>query len=342
MLINHAILASFCVPSFNRPIELKRLLESIDFNNDAFNCEILIAEDCSPARESVIQTVNRFIQSSRYNVRLILNESNFGYDKNIRNLIGHARGEFVIFMGDDDSFIPLKLDSYLTFLQQNSLLGYVLRPHLVSDINGGYVKHRYFRDTIFFEPGDDSVIQLFRKSVLISGFTFKRNYFSFNLKDDLDGTLLFQLFVLAIITKKFRTAYYDDFLVINHSGGIPLFGSSSSETSLYTPGRISVDNSLNFMKSYIKLLDYVEENHDLKIKRGVLTDFSKYSYPILSLHRDKGIRLFSKYSSELTELGYSSTYHYFVYYLMLLIFRKSISDSIINIIKKVLGYTPKL
>ena len=93
-------LFSICIPSYNRPAEIRRLLNSIDTTH-VDEVEIVICEDKSPKREEIRKQVLDFKSKTQYEVNYIENEENCGYDKNLRNLIRAAKGHFIIFMGDN-------------------------------------------------------------------------------------------------------------------------------------------------------------------------------------------------------------------------------------------------
>ena len=84
---------SICIPSYNRPDELYRLLNSIDVS-DADAIEIVIREDHSPRRNEIRSKVEEYRAKSAYDVVYIENESNYGYDKNIRSLTKSAHGKW--------------------------------------------------------------------------------------------------------------------------------------------------------------------------------------------------------------------------------------------------------
>src|SRR5882757_8613633 len=115
------MLLSICIPSYNRPELLKVLLQSIDCNPE--QTEIVISEDNAPLREEVRSVVQTFAKNSPVEVRYKENEINLGYDGNLRSLIEAAQGEFVLFMGDDDWFLPGQLEQYLNFLAENRDVG---------------------------------------------------------------------------------------------------------------------------------------------------------------------------------------------------------------------------
>ena len=83
-------LFSICIPSYNRPAEIRRLLNSIDTTH-VDEVEIVICEDKSPKREEIRKQVLDFKSKTQYEVNYIENEENCGYDKNLRNLIQIGR-----------------------------------------------------------------------------------------------------------------------------------------------------------------------------------------------------------------------------------------------------------
>lgn len=338
-----SVFLSICIPSFNRPNELVRLISSIEFSSIPCSYEILIAEDFSPNREAIINSIYSFDEEIIEKIRLILNVTNLGYDGNIRNLIENSRGDYIIFMGDDDFFVQGRLRDFILFLLKNTCLSYVLTGHrvLIND-SDKYKIHRYFKKNTFFEPSIESVVALFRKSVYIAGFTFKRKLFEDFENNSLDGTLLFQLYVLALLVDKFPSAYYDCDLVARYRDNIPYFGSSEIEKTLYEPGSTSVASSINFMKSYLKLLDYLKSNRHIDIKDEVILDISKYSYPILSIQRHRGIKTFLKYTYQLKDIGLAKSLYFYFYAIALTLFGENICDEVILFVKKTLRFTPNL
>src|SRR5436853_6987027 len=104
------MLASICVPSYNRPELIKKLLESVDCRPE--RVEVVIREDKAPRRAEVRAAVEDCAARSPLRIVYRENETNLGYDGNIRSLIETAQGDFVIFRGDDHWFLPGKLDRY--------------------------------------------------------------------------------------------------------------------------------------------------------------------------------------------------------------------------------------
>lgn len=332
---------SIAIPSYNRPLELLRLLESIDATKSE-KIEIIICEDKSPKRKEINDVVSKFISKTNYNVKYFENQINLGYDKNLKELISKSTADFIVFMGDDDTFIPNTLDKLIYFLEKNNSLGYVLKSHQYIFKDGRVEKFRYFDGNQIFKAGEDTYIELFRKSVFISGFTINRNYIKDLLVDNFDGGLLFQLYLLAEVSLNHDCAYFDTPLTQAFEEGIPFFGNSESEKGLYTPGTITIENSLNFLKGFFNITRFIDAKYNLNSTDKIKTNMSKYFYPSLAIQREKGLKEFFRYVKELNKIGFNCTIYYYIYLIALAVFGKRTCDSIIVFLKKILGKTPKL
>lgn len=335
------MLLSICIPSYNRPEEIYRLLQSIDIQ-ESDKVEIVICEDHAPKREAVRDKVHLFKEQTGYCVLYIENTVNLGYDKNLRECIKNANGRWIMFMGDDDVIVPGTMDKYMKFLSENDDVGYVLRSYRTLHDDGSIEQFKYYEDTCFFPAGMKTYVELFRKSVFISGFTFKREYALENMTDRFDGSLLYQLYILAEICMKHPAAYYGIPITQSVDGGYPYFGTSETEKALYTPGYATVENSVNFMKNFFVITDFMDHKYDIHSTEWVKRDISKYAYPVLSIQRKRGRKEFADYHRRLKKLGLANTLYYYLYYWGLYLLNERMCDKIIRSIKRILGKTPKL
>ena len=96
------------------------------------------------------------------------------------------------------------------------------------------------------------------------------------------------------------------------------------------------------MKSFNKISSYIDKKYNIDISKKIQLDMSKYIYPTLSIHRDKGLIHFLKYVSELQNINLDRSKIFYLYVIALIIFNKKICDNIIILIKKIYGYTPQL
>lgn len=340
MTTGKTVLISICIPAYNRPEELGRTLRSID--GDASVMEIVICENKSPAREAIAAVVAKFSEGSKYRISYHENSSNLGYDGNLRALVSRAAGDYLVFMSDDDEFVPGALDKLASFLTLNQDVGYVLKSHVLQHQNGEFETFRYYAGNKFFDAGPETYSKLFRKSVFISGFTIRREPVVPLLTDVFDGTLLFQMYLLAEVALKYKCAYFDEPLALAHTGGVPSFGSSESEKKLYTPGVITVENSLNFLKGFFRITGFIDQKYSLRSTAAIKRDMSKYFYPNLAIQRHRGVPVFWGYFRALSGLGFNCTPHFYLYFLILLALGRKNCDFLVRALRKVLGKTPEL
>ncbi len=338
----NSIIVSICIPSYNRPNELKRLLESIDSKKYINDIEVVICEDNSPKRKEIRKVVKQFQDVTSLMVNYIENEQNCGFDRNLRNLINNAKGEFITFMGDDDMFISNTLDSYIEYINEHRNCGYILRSYRNIYKDGSVELFRYFDTNKEFEASDSTYVTLFDKSVFISGFTIRRSYAKEYETDRFDSSLLYQMYLLAEVCRKYPSSYYHIPIVQAIEGGVPFFGSSESEKGTYDPGEISVKNSINFMNWYVKIIDYIADKYQNDTNKQIKYNMSKYSFAFMKYQRGKGIKVFNGYVKELKKMGFDSSFYFYIYYLGLLLFGEKFCTKIIKFLKKIIGRRPTL
>ena len=331
-------LISVCIPSYNRPNELLRLLRTIDSNPD--ETQIVICEDNAPKRLEVRERVKEFINESKYVVKYIENEQNKGYDWNVRDFITLAEGEYIVYCDDDGAFVPGALDKMIAFLKEHSEVGYVLR-RTRNTINGEDM--RYYPGTRFFEPGVATYQELFRKSVIVAGFTFKRALAIDHMTDRFDGSLLYQLYIQAEICLKYPSAYFDEPITQKLPGKTDFyFGASEKEKGLYVPGKISAEGEMHFIRAFLAITRFIDQKYNLDSTAFVQKDIAKYSYPILEWVRKVGRFEMLKCARMMLREGMGCSVYFYLYTVGLFVFSEKFCRKLIIIIKKLLGHTPKL
>jgi glycosyltransferase involved in cell wall biosynthesis len=233
---------TIAIPSYNRPETLIELLHSIDFVAD--DIEIVICEDCSPRREEIRAGVQNF--KSKLKIRYFENESNLGFDENLWELVRKSSGEHIIFMGDDDEFMPDALEQTYHFLKKHINLGYVLRSCTMINSNGTTMNFKYYKSTCFFEKGEKTIVQLFRKSVYLAGFCINHTNLLDYYTNYLKGSLLTQLYFLSVQCLQYESAYFEVPLTVRKiKNTVPYFGSSENEKGLYIPEEKSIEGCTN-------------------------------------------------------------------------------------------------
>ena len=329
---------SVCVPSYNRPKELLRLLRTIDSNPD--ETQIVVCEDCAPKRLEVRAAVEEFKAETHYDVRYIENEVNKGYDWNVRDFITCADGEYIVYCDDDSCFVAGALDKLISFLKQHPRIGYVLRRTRTLATGNDM---RYFPETKFFAPGVETYQMLYRKSVIVAGFTFKRELAIEHMTDRFDGTLLYQLYILAEICLKYPSAYWDEPLTEKLPSNTEFyFGMSAKEKGLYEPKKVTARNQMNFIRSFLKISRYVDDKYGLSSTSYIRKDIAKYSYPILEFMMRASRKEMLKVAWMMKKEGLGDSVYFYLYILGLFFLGSKNCNKMIVCIKKKLGHTPAL
>lgn len=333
---------SVCIPAYNRPDKLYRLLKTIDA--DAGEVEVVVSDDFSPRREEIKKSVERFKKESKYPVVYHENGENLGYDGNLKEVVRAASGEWLVFMGDDDEFIPGALSKLIKFLKEHSKLFYVLRSYEVLRADGTTEKFRYYTGDKFFEPGEKTYVELFRKSVFVSGFTIRREPILLYLVNTFDGVALLQIYWAAELVLRHKSAYFNEPIARqiddNAYKAKEIMYSHEEKKIISRP--MNLKRSLYFLSGYPMIAKFMDQKYGFNYLPAIMRDLSKYSYPSLSIHRDKGIKVFLEYVRGLNKLGFNTTVHYYIYVMLLLLFGRKFCDRGIVFIKKIIGRTPQL
>lgn len=336
-------LITVCIPAYNRASVLPELLDSVLGQNfDDF--DVLICEDDSPERAQIRAIAQRY--SERYPGRLHYhdNEKNLGYDANLRNLIQRAQGRYCLFMGNDDVMCPGALAVVAGAISRHPKIGVFLRSYAAFDgtPNNIVQTFRYFDREIFFPAGASAISTLYRRSVVIPGVTLNREAALQFATDRFDGTLLYQIYLVANILVEWNGVFSPEIITWYRNGGIPDFGNSPAEQGRFVPRTRTIDSSVHFMHGMLEIARYVETARHVEIYQRILKDISNYSYPILAVQAEKPFGKFFGYYIELIKLGFGRQLLFHAYFFSILVLGTRNLEKIITWIKSRLGYTPVL
>jgi glycosyltransferase involved in cell wall biosynthesis len=334
---------SICIPAYNRTQFLEPLLQSI-FDQNSFDFEIVIAEDCSPERDQITGVVRQFEAEFPGIIRYELNKENLGYDGNIRRLFELSRGEYCLFLGNDDLLAPNALQVLMEILNRVKDCGVIVRTYATFEENPSVYKQifRYFPDEMTIAPGAQAITVAYRRSVVIPGMVIHRESAISISTDQFDGTLLYQLYLVGIILAKRSVVFTPEIIGLRRDGNTPDFGNSKSEQGKFTPKEQTPESSLHFMAGMLEIAKYVEQSTALAVYKPILSDIGAYSYPVLSIQAEKSKTIFIRYGVDLAKLGLWKHPLFYIYFALLLVFGPDRTDSVVKYIKQVLGYTPRL
>jgi abequosyltransferase len=336
-------LFSVCIPAYNRAAVLPELLQSI-VDQDFEDYEIVIAEDNSRERSQICAIANEFAARLPGKVRYIENGSNLGFDGNIRALVGYARGCYCLFMGNDDLLNTGALRALAGGIERHPDIGVVLRAYASFDHDPKVINQtfRYFPNERFFPAGPATAAALYRRSVVICGVVIHREAALEFVTTRHDGTLLYQIYLVANILMRKNGVYLPDIVALYRNGGVPEFGNAEAEKGKFVPRDRTVESSVQFMNGMLDIARDIEITHGQPFYQRVLADIAAYSYPVLSIQSDRSAREFIRYWWALCRVGFWRYPLFHLYFFSLLVLGARQSDRIITAIKRRLGYTPLL
>ena len=342
-MIQNSIKFSVCIPSYNRASVLVPLLESI-LSQNFTDFEIVINEDFSPERQSISEIVNHYVTLYPYKIRYFENEKNLGYDANIRSLIERAKGEYCVFMGNDDLMCPNALQAIFDSISRHPKIGVFLRSFEAFEGAPQNIVQtfKYFDKERFFPAGARTISTFYKRSVVIPGVTFHRGAALKFSTDKFDGSLLYQIFLIANILVEWNGVFSPEIVTWYRNGGTPDFGNSATEKGTFVPETRTPESSVSFMKGMLEIAQYVEKTRDVTIYKNILKDLSNYSYPILFFQADKPLGVFVKYYFSLIKLGFGRQILFHVYFYAILLLGIRRTDRMIEWIKLRLGRTPNI
>ena len=101
------------IPTYKRSDKIERALKSAATQTYQ-NIEIIVVDDNANFPDERKQTAK--IVKKFQNTRLIQNQTNLGGALSRNEGIKHASGSFIVFLDDDDEFLPEKVEKQLDFM----------------------------------------------------------------------------------------------------------------------------------------------------------------------------------------------------------------------------------
>lgn len=334
---------SVCIPAYNRAAVLPELLDTIVAQNFD-NFEIVICEDRSPQRTEISEVVSRYSKARPGLIRYFENAENLGYDRNLRNLIEKSQGEYCLFMGNDDLMCEGALAKVAAAVSRHPNIGVLLRSYAAFEGSPDNIVQtfRYFDQELFFSAGPETISTIYRRSVVIPGMVVHRDAAQQWTTNRFDGTLLYQLYLVANILADMNAVYLPDVIVLYRNGGVPDFGNSAAEQGKFQPKEQTPESSVHFMQGMLDIARSVEVERKMPIFRPILRDIANYSYPILAIQAQKPFAVFLKYGWSLARLGLARYPLFHIWFIAILVLGTVRVDRLIGWIKRHLGYTPRL
>lgn len=136
------IKASIVSISYNQEKYIEKAINSFLFQNTNFNYEIIIADDSSSDRTTSI--ISSYAEENRGKIIPILRTKNIGIQKNLKDALQRAKGDYIALCEGDDFWTDkTKLQQQVDFLEKNEDYSMCFHPVEVFFEDGKTEKYIY-------------------------------------------------------------------------------------------------------------------------------------------------------------------------------------------------------
>lgn len=279
------MLLSIVVLSYNRPDQIKRILENF-VDTPAGDFELVVKDDRSPRQLEIEEIVNHYKNKLQISLRLHKNESNLGYDRNLIDAFSVANAEYVFLLSDDDYVKGRSVGKLLCLLGERQYDIYFTPYTKDGVVNRAPPKNGRF----------SSFAHLIYNSILFSGLIFRRSRVVY-LEKDMDflaNCIYSQVYLSSLII--FETDSYGfapSGVLILGGDGENFFGKNASATNrrlLEDRAHISAD--LNYQAFLLRVVRKVSQKTSGKIAKEFAAEYKKrlISYGLRA--RSEGFRTY--------------------------------------------------
>ncbi len=228
-------LVTIGIPTFARPQLLKRALDSVALQ-DYKNIEVIVSDNGTPGSENK-EIVESFLIKIP-NLNYSKNSKNLGGLENFEKLLEQSRGDYFMFLADDDEISPTYVSSLVQTLEDNpSAVTAVANWHMAFE-NGlqNKMKSKIYKQTLkifraisFIWNSDDAFLYGIHRRKILQTIPLRRVYWNIIHEIDTYKAYLI-LFDLILIGKVIKTQN-NSATWINHDYGVKYSGSLSYKKS---------------------------------------------------------------------------------------------------------------
>ncbi len=187
------MILTISIPTYNRAQELEALLEEILLQArevPSGTVDVLVSDNASTDGTKVLagSMAEKF---AKYSVELkyVCNATNIGFSRNVINAVGNADGEYVLIMGDDDSFEPHTLPFLFEAFKRHrdADLFFLNSTEYTSDLSRTVSPPatEYFDDELVYCDGAEYIhSKRGYPSALVSGYVVRKSAWMSGAPDD--------------------------------------------------------------------------------------------------------------------------------------------------------------
>lgn len=309
-------MVSICIPTYNRSNLLKRAVESA-INQTYQDIEILISDNCST--DEHWETVSEI---AKLDSRIVLrrNKINIGFAGNLNACIDASKGDYIIFLCDDDELLSTIIEKEVKFFEKYPNVGLI---HTDGFDCGLKIRQRKVNYPEILKSGDTALEKIFLEMSIFFSSTMSRKkvfdelgYYTYTSSPDWE--------MCSRIAKSYDIGFVNEPLV-------KMYGHLVS-----TRNPVEYDKEINMLKD--RILGYHSDSSKIQKLKAV------YYKQIGLMYMDLGYMAFAEckyilgFKYILTAFPYLSPF-LFIYRLIIIVVRFPFSSFKIKISSKKAHHT---
>jgi glycosyltransferase involved in cell wall biosynthesis len=182
---------SICIPQYNRIDFLLKSLSLIEKQTYPA-IEVIVSDDCST--DNTEQAISDLVPTYKFPLIYKRNAVNLGYDRNFRQSIELASGDYVIVIGNDDSINPdYDLRKLVGFLETNGMPDLGFCNFLEESTGNTFVERA--KTTAVLGTGYLTAMRYYSGFSFVGGLVYKRKAFLEYNTSKHDGSIYAQIYL---------------------------------------------------------------------------------------------------------------------------------------------------
>lgn len=268
------MLMSIVVLSYNRPQQIKRILEHFTGANNT-DINIIIKDDVSPKANEIKEIVDEYRKKLAIDLVYHSNAENLGYDKNLLDAFNITNSEYIFLLSDDDYVSGSEINKLIAVIYEKKEKLY-FTPYTDHSIN---VVNRTFDYSYKEHVSLSEFPEIIYNSILFSGLIFHRKtVLQLSLdREFLSNCIYTQVYLAVSIIYKTRSYGAIPSGVLHLGGdGENYFGkNSSAKNSDVLSDRNKISSNLNYQKFLLAVVTKLSLSTDPMINELFLKEYRK-------------------------------------------------------------------
>ena len=299
---------SVVIPAYNRTNELAELFDSV-LVQSVYPDSVIVCEDLSLERNDIIALCDSYHERFTHEgieLKLILNDINLGYDKNLRKCIHLANTEWALLMGNDDILLPNCIQTIKNFLSKPDFGSVKLISRTFFRFNNS-ISTPLGKSSLFEH---DCIIDIkmspkyiFRSAGFVGGLIVNTAFAKAYETERYDGSLYYQIYLAALAYCNQGIGYIATPIIGGRADNPPMFGQSADDSDVHIPGSYSAKGRAKMWKGVLDIAADIGKLYNIDIYKPIQHELSvRQAFHIFEMNAGQNYDKLKELKIELSKL----------------------------------------